>query len=217
MYMGKIFFFDHIRGSDNMNKNLLVYICIVTLLILGMAVLLSIHSKPQVFFFHSETALPRPTSVFPGVDQDPGLTFAVHLIAGICALLLVGYLFWSFYLKFKKEIRADLSAMESSLCNLSLTTGRTEYELFCKSGEEWSVSGDRIDADFGRYMADQVLPYYTRDFVRKNREHTDETLIKKIDVEPTSWWDWAKALLIFPGSLILLFSIVLICGIKTIY
>ncbi|MEN8247093.1 MAG: hypothetical protein ABFS43_19565 [Thermodesulfobacteriota bacterium] len=200
-----------------MNKNTLVYICIITLMVLGMAVLLSIHVKPQVFFFHSRIAPLQPASVFPGVDQDPGYPFAVHLIAGICALLLVGYLFWSFYLKSKKEIQADLSAMEGSLFNLSLATGRTEYELFCKSAEGWSVSGDRIDEDFKRYMVDQVLPYYTRDFVRKNHEHLDETLIKKVDVGPPFWWDWAKALLVFPGSLLLLVSFVLIVGMKTIH
>ena len=77
--------------------------------------------------------------------------------------------------------------------------------IYYVSAEEWSVSGDRIDQDFKRYMADQVLPHYAKDFVRKNNMHLDESLVNKKEVEPTSWSDWAKALLVFPGSLLLLF------------
>ena len=55
-------------------------------------------------------------------------------------------------------------------------------------------------------MAVQVLPYYAQDFVRKNKTHVDESLVVKKEVKPTSWSDWAIALLVFPGSLLLLLA-----------
>ena len=100
--------------------------------------------------------------------------------------------------------------MENSLYKISLATGRTEYELLHKSAENWSVSGARIDQDFTRYMADQAMQYYAKDFVRKNQAHIDESLISKKEVTPTSWSDWAIALLVFPGSVLLLFLMIVL-------
>lgn len=128
-----------------------------------------------------------------------------HLIAGICAILLVGYLFWYMVRKFQNDSRDDLDARKNSLYTISLATGQTEYDLFRKSAEGWSVSAERIDQDFIRYMADQVMPHYAQDFVRKNRTHIDESLIVKRNVKPTSWADWAIAVLVFPGSILLLY------------
>jgi len=50
-----------------------------------------------------------------------------------------------------------------------------------------------------------IFKRYAQDFVRKNNMHLDESLVNKKEVEPTSWSDWAKALLVFPGSVLLLF------------
>ena len=139
------------------------------------------------------------------VDSDPQYAPEQDLIAGICALLLVGYLFGACYCKFQKDSQNEQAAKENTLYNLSLETGRNEYDLFCKSAENWSVSGHRIEKDFKRYMADQVMPHYAKDFVRKIQEHMDESLKNKREVKPTSWSDWAKALLVFPGSVLLMF------------
>jgi hypothetical protein len=194
-----------------MKKKLFAYICIVGLLVFSAAVLLGRHFNLQNFFFNGRNASLEPTGgTLARVAQDPGIASEIHFIGGICALLLVGYLFWFFYTKLKEVNQADHSASKNSLYSLSLLTGRTEYELFQKSAEDWSVSGDRIDEDFKRYMADQVLPYYTRDFVRKNHQDIDESLIKKVTAEPTTWEDWIKAFLIFPGSFIALISFILI-------
>ena len=59
-------------------------------------------------------------------------------------------------------------------------------------------------------MADQVLPYYAQDFVKKNQVHIDESLIVKKEIKPTSWSDWAIAMLVFPGSLLLLYILMLL-------
>ncbi len=145
-------------------------------------------------------------------DVDSGLQYAPEkdLIGGICALLLVGYLFWICYRKFQKDSRNELAAKENTLYNISLETGRNEYDLFYKSAENWPVSDDRIEKDFKRYMVDQVMPHYAQDFVRKNQVHLDDSLKKKKEVKPTSWSDWAIALLVFPGSVLIMFLMMLL-------
>jgi hypothetical protein len=140
----------------------------------------------------------------------PGHASGTHLTAGICALLLVGYLFWFMVRKFQTDSRAASLAQKNSLYTISLATGRTEYELFHKSAEKWSVSVEQIDRDFKRYMADQVMPHYAMDFVRKNREQIDESLIVKKEIKPTSWSDWAIAILVFPGSVLMLYALMVL-------
>ncbi len=133
-----------------------------------------------------------------------------HLTAGICALLLVGYLFWFMIRKFQNDSRAELNARKNSFYMISLATGRSEYDLFHKSAEGWSVSAERINQDFKRYMSDQIMPHYAMDFVRKNQTHIDKSLIVKKEVKPTSWSDWAIAMLVFPGSLLVLYILMLL-------
>lgn len=190
-----------------MDKNEWIYFLVVVMVILlGMGVF---HlNSPQEKFDNNHTYILMPVAeIVNDADREPRYVSEMNLIAGICALLLVGYLFRTLYRKFKSDSQADQAAMKNSLYPISLATGRTEYNLFRKSAEEWSVSGDRIDQDFKRYMADKVLPYYAKDLVRKNRTHVDESLIKKKEIKPTTWLDWVKALLVFPGSLLFLFSI----------
>ena len=189
-----------------MDKRLSVFYYIVAFVMLGMS----------AFHFFNPDDRSRDTLRMPRMhaapivndgDYDPQYGPAINLIAGSCALFLVGYLFWACYRKFQKDSKVERVTKENTLYNISLATGRNEYDLFYKSAEEWSVSGDRIELDFKRYMTDQVMPYYAQDFVRKNKEHIDESLVIKKEVKPTSWSDWAIALLVVPGSLLLLFSI----------
>jgi hypothetical protein len=187
-----------------MDKRISVLYSIVALVLLSMAVFIFFSPEDRL---DSTLALSQrhASDIVSDVDDDPRYASEFHLIAGICALLLVGFLFWACYRKFQIDSQAELVAIEDSLYEISLATGRTEYDLLGVSAEEWSVSGARIDQDFKRYMAEQVLPHYAKDFVRKNNIHLDEALVIKKEVEPTSWSEWAKALLVFPGSALLLF------------
>jgi hypothetical protein len=187
-----------------MDKKLSFFYSIGALVVLGMAVftIFSPEDKNPNAIAYSQ----MPAShIVNDVDSDPPYAPEKDLIAGICALLLVGYLFWICYRKFQKDIQNELAAKENTLYNISLETGRNEYDLFYKSAENWSVSGDIIEKDFKRYMADQVMPHYAKDFVRKNQEHIDESLLNKKEVTPVSRSDWAIALLVFPGSVLLMF------------
>ena len=190
------------EGVD-MDKRIVFLYSIVALVMLSLAVFL--YYSPEDRLDHNTGLIQIPTPfVVEDADHPPRYVPEYNLIGGICALLLVGYLFWACYRKFKIDSQAELSAMEDSLYKISLATGRTEYDLLHKSAENWSVSGNKIDQDFKIYMAEQVMPYYAKDFVRKNQAHIDESLIIKKEVPPTSWSDWAIALLVFPGSILLL-------------
>ena len=188
-----------------MDKRLPVFYYVVAFAMLGMSVFHFFSSDDR----SSDTlGLPRvhTTPIVLHGDYHPEYNPTLNLIGGICALFLFGYLYWVCYRKFKKDSKAELVAGENSLYDISLATGRNEYDLFHKSAEKWSVSSDQIKEDFKRYMAEQVLPYYVQDFVRKNKTHIDESLVVKKEVKPTSWSDWAIVLLVFPGSLLLLYT-----------
>lgn len=181
----------------------------VLIVMLGMAVFQFFSAGDRSENINGSSQRQEPQFVNAG-DYGTRHASGYHLAAGICALLLVGYLFWFLYHKFQTDSQAELLAKENSFYNISLATGRSEYDLFHKSAEGWSVSGDRIDQDFKRYMADQVMPHYAKDFVRKNQTHIDESLIKKDEVKPTSWSDWAIAMLVFPGSVLLLYVLMVL-------
>lgn len=193
-----------------MDKKLAAYVCIVVLFIMGVFVFLSVHYDAKELGYQGVYTPMQPNPAANSDDRDPRYPVGIHFIAGICALLLVGYLFWTLYRKVQQTVCKDLAERKRSLYKISLQTGQTEYDLFRKSAKDWAVSDDRINQDFISYTADQRLPYYVKDFVNKNYKHIDESLIKKEDIKPTSWRDWAKALLVFPGWILLLFFMVLV-------
>ena len=187
------------EGRSKMDKKLISFYCMAILVLVFMFVFLVRFYNPDVF-----SILPyRPMNAVTSIDYGPQYAPELNLFAGVCVLLLVGHMFWAFYRKFKKDNQVDRNAPWSLLHAISLETGWTEYDLFRISADGWSVSGARIDEDFKRYMAHQVLPYYVMDFVRKNYENIDESLIKKEEITPTSLRDLVIALLIFPGSILL--------------
>ena len=194
-----------------MNKKLFVFICVIAFFF-GAAVLLNRDFNPEnnQLEYDYKIAPPHPYMMFHKAKIIYQSAPEIRLIAGICVLLLVGYLFWFFYRKVQQNIQADFVERERSLYKISLETGQIEYVLFRKSAKDWAVSDDRIEQDFKRYMADQVLPYYVKDLVRKNFEHIDESLIKNEEKKPSSWWDLAKALLVFPGSIFIPIFILII-------
>lgn len=150
----------------------------------------------------------HPIQMTEGHDDTFPIRSGLHLTAGMCALLLMGYFFWFLVRKFQRDSQAELNARKNSLYGLSLATGRSEYDLFHKSAEGWSISPDRVEQDFKRYMTSQALPHYAQDFLRKNQTHLDRSLIVKKKVKPAAWTDWAIALLVFPGSIFFLFIII---------
>ena len=68
---------------------------------------------------------------------------------------------------------------EDYLYKIARVTGKSEYDVFLKSAEDWPISKVNIDEDFKAYLMGQPVPYYVRDFIRKNKRHIDELRIPR--------------------------------------
>ena len=102
------------------------------------------------------------------------LNHAIDAIVAVCSIMLVWYLVRAYLRTTQKNGQSDQIAMEDYLQKITLVTGFSEYDTFCKSAEEWRVSADRINRDFRIYLSCQSIPYYVKDFVRKSQKHIDE-------------------------------------------
>ena len=86
----------------------------------------------------------------------------------------VGRLFQELNSAGKKFSHDKAVTMESYIFKIARVTGNSEYDVFCKSAERWSISHEGIKQDFKAYLSHQSVPYYVTDFVRKNQKHIDE-------------------------------------------
>jgi hypothetical protein len=94
-------------------------------------------------------------------------------------MLLAG-VFFRLLFHWNKTSESDTpKTMEDYLYKIARVTGKSEYDIFLKSAEEWPISRRKIEEDFKDYLIYQFVPYYVRDFVRKNKEHVDELRIPK--------------------------------------
>ena len=76
-----------------------------------------------------------------------------------------------------RQIRKHHESMEFYLYKISRVTGHSEYEVFCKSAEDWpvtSVSKEKIETDFKNYLDHNAVPPYVNHFVRENKQHIDQ-------------------------------------------
>jgi hypothetical protein len=191
--------FNLINGGNK----LLTFYSLAAFIIVCTFVLLVRFHDPDVFSLSQRITVFPPSNLVTSAEYGPQCAPQLDVFAGACALLLVGHMFWAFYRKCRKDNQITHNTMESSFHDIALETGWTEFELFRLSAESWTVSAAKIDEDFKRYMAHQILPYYVIDFMRKNHENNDKSLIKGEEILPTSLRDLMIALLLFPGSILL--------------
>ena len=101
----------------------------------------------------------------------------VNGIGNVCIFLLVGLAVAGLHKLNKRQINKHQDSMEYYLFKISRVTGHSEYDVFCKSAEDWpvaSVSKEKIDADFKDYLKRSAVPPYVHHFVRQNKHHIDE-------------------------------------------
>jgi hypothetical protein len=101
----------------------------------------------------------------------------VNGIGNVCIFLLVGSAFVGLHKLNNRQINKHQDSMEYYLFKISRVTGHSEYDVFCKSAEDWpvaSVSKEKIDADFKDYLKRSAVPPYVHHFVRQNKHHIDE-------------------------------------------
>ncbi len=127
------------------------------------------------------------------------LDLIVNSIGVVAAVVLVWWPVRAYVLKTQDNSEIDSITVENYLQKITQATGISVYDTFRKSTEEWSVSADRIEKDFKRYLSSQSVPYYVKDFVRKSQKPIDEFYRGK----GTSLTD--KRLWLFYSVLVLLF------------
>ena len=101
----------------------------------------------------------------------------VNGIGNVCIVLLVGLAIVVLHKLNNKQIRKHQDSMEFYLYKISRVTGHSEYDVFCKSAEDWpvaTVSKEKIEADFKNYLDHSAVPPYVKHFVRENKQHIDE-------------------------------------------
>lgn len=197
-----------------MDKKFLVYLCITIISIFGAVVLGNLFYNPDDFVFSDgHDFRQNPLESVIRTEHNPRVESnapVIKLIGGISALLLLGYLLVICYQKYKIDSKADSVALANALHNISIESGRTEYELFVIAADEWSITKAQIDKDFKNYMAANVLPYYVMDLVRKHNDRINESLEKEEEIKPTSGLDLVKALLLFPGCFLIFFFLIIL-------
>ena len=103
-----------------------------------------------------------------------------HLINGIgslCIALLSVIGLVALHKLNNKQTRKCRDSEVFYLYKISRITGHSEYDVFCKSAEEWpvaAVSGERIDIDFKNYLGHNTVPPYVHHFIRQNKHHIAE-------------------------------------------
>lgn len=92
----------------------------------------------------------------------------------LCTVIFVGVLFQKLHALNKRKIHDQPVIIEDYLYKIARITGKSEYDVFCKSAEAWPITQEKIEQDFKAYLLHQRVPYYVVDFVRKNKRHIDQ-------------------------------------------
>jgi len=117
------------------------------------------------------------------LGENTMIDFFVNGIGNICIVLLVVIAIIALHKLNNKQIRKHQESMEYYLYKISRVTGHSEYDVFCKSAEDWpvaKVSKEKIDADFTNYLDRNAVPPYVNHFVRQNKHHIDELHLPRI-------------------------------------
>jgi len=117
--------------------------------------------------YTEESALGENTMFDQFFNGIGNLCMVLLSIMGIVALHRLG----------SKNVRKHKDSMEYYLYKISRVTGHSEYDVFCKSAEDWpvaTVTKEKIDADFKNYLNHSAVPPYVHHFVRQNKHHIDE-------------------------------------------
>jgi hypothetical protein len=100
-------------------------------------------------------------------------------VGTICIMLMVWVAAQLLLLLKKTSFHDKPLTMADCVFKIARVTGKSEYDVFFKSAEKWPIRKEKIEADFKAYLSNQSVPYYVRDFIRKNRSHIDELHIPR--------------------------------------
>jgi hypothetical protein len=94
---------------------------------------------------------------------------AMDIGAIAAAAALLGILVWVHFWEKRKNAGRKPTDPET-LYLLARLTETSEFEQFRRAGESWNISGQRVEADFKRYLFQERIPPYVKDHLRKARQ-----------------------------------------------
>ena len=101
----------------------------------------------------------------------------INGIGSLCIVALAVIAVTALHIAGKKKVREYQDSIPYYVFKVSRITGHSEYDVFCKSAEDWpvaNVSKAKIDADFRHYLGRNAVPPYVNHFIRQNKHHIDE-------------------------------------------
>ncbi len=155
-----------------MDKKVLIFYFFFAILMIGGSLAISLWIFPNIlgnsrYMGFGDAGMIKPTG--DQIFTRETLILLITQMVGTCGIV------WFIGKQLIKRINRDRPVtVEGYLFKISRITGKNEYDIFCKAAEDWLVSSNQINLDFKRYMAEQSIPYYVNDFVRKNKNHIDE-------------------------------------------
>ena len=105
------------------------------------------------------------------------LNLIIDTIGIICAVGIAWCLLRASLPKTPKAGQEDQDVLDDYLRKITHVTGLSAYDTFRIAAEEWRISNEIFEKDFGIYLASQKIPYYVQDFIRKSRKHIDEMYV----------------------------------------
>ncbi|NNK84895.1 MAG: hypothetical protein HKO91_05020 [Desulfobacterales bacterium] len=95
---------------------------------------------------------------------------SLYEIIAITAFLLVCLIL---YLRFslRNLIKNRTLTSQDYLWKLKNITDKSEYDIFQIAAKEKGWSKDYVEKDFRRYLEDQTLPVYVKQFLEDGKEH----------------------------------------------
>jgi len=173
-----------------MDKKAVIFFSVFALIIIGGSLVLSLWFLPQYVPTDSrydmrvgnsgidklQATKTVSTNVYgPRNGTNASRRFKITQIIIVFGAIYIVLLFGTLL---KKRYTPDKPvSMQAYLYKMSRLSGKSEYDIFFKSAEDWPVSGEQIEQDFSTYLAHQHIPYYVNDFIRKNKKHIDELRI----------------------------------------
>ena len=101
----------------------------------------------------------------------------INTLGVVCVVWITWCLFRASLPKTPRDGQDDQNVLDDYLRKITHVTGLSAYDTFRIAAEEWRVSEEIFEKDFGRYLSTQRIPYYVQDFIRKGRKHIDEIYV----------------------------------------
>jgi hypothetical protein len=78
----------------------------------------------------------------------------------------------------KRRHRNTPMSDEECLLRLARKQGCSEYDIFFQATGSWNIDKRRVEDDFNRYLTAGHMPYYVRDYIRRNRSQVDRNAME---------------------------------------